>query len=72
MESMGKPRPTRMVGTLPGFGEAIYAPDAGTNGLALCEIEEQYRVTYEQRVRFVVHVNASLQLVFDYDVKVGS
>ena len=64
--------PTSMVGTLPGFGEAIYAPDAGTNGLALCEIEERYRVTYEQRVRFVVHVNASLQLVFDYDAKVGS
>jgi hypothetical protein len=35
-------------------GEAIYAPEAGENGLALCEIEERYRITHEQRVHFVV------------------
>jgi hypothetical protein len=41
------------VGTFPGFGEAVHAPEAGANGLALCEIEERYKVTYVQRVHYL-------------------
>lgn len=60
------------VGHFPGFGEAIYAPDSGTNGLALCEVESRYEVKYVQRVHFLVTVNDNLTLDFCYDDTVGA
>jgi hypothetical protein len=60
------------VGTFPGFGEAVHAPEAGANGLALCEIEERYKVTYVQRVHYLVDINDDFQLVFAYIAALGA
>jgi hypothetical protein len=34
------------VGNLPGFGRALVATNSKANGLALCELEKRYQVTY--------------------------
>jgi hypothetical protein len=54
------------VGDIPGFGSALYAPDADMNGLALCEIESRYQVVYDQRVSVTVLLCEGYELVFDY------
>jgi hypothetical protein len=63
---------TDAVGSFPGFGEAIYAPDCGATGLALCEIEQRYKVTYVQRTHILVKINDDLTLVFNYDATIGA
>ena len=59
------------VGDLAGFGNAVYAPWAGVNGLAMCIVEDRYPVTYYQKVRIEVKINDDLVLNFNYKEKLG-
>jgi hypothetical protein len=59
------------MGDIPGFGTAVFAPNAGINGLALCEIEARYEVVYEQGVSITVLVCEGFNLVFDYFAELG-
>ena len=55
------------VGNLPGFGRALVATNSKANGLALCELEKRYQVTYVQQQYIGVKVNENLTLMFIYD-----
>eukprot|EP00603_Paraphysomonas_imperforata_P014478 CAMPEP_0114457200 /NCGR_PEP_ID=MMETSP0104-20121206/4038_1 /TAXON_ID=37642 ORGANISM="Paraphysomonas imperforata, Strain PA2" /NCGR_SAMPLE_ID=MMETSP0104 /ASSEMBLY_ACC=CAM_ASM_000202 /LENGTH=636 /DNA_ID=CAMNT_0001629735 /DNA_START=83 /DNA_END=1990 /DNA_ORIENTATION=+ len=59
------------VGDLAGFGNAVYAPWAGVNGLAMCIVEDRYPVTYHQKVRIEVKISDDLVLNFNYKEKLG-
>jgi hypothetical protein len=48
------------VGHLPGFGRALVASNSKANGLALCEVEKCYQVTYVQQQYIGVVVNDEL------------
>jgi hypothetical protein len=52
-------------GTLPGIGPCIVSPSGGVNGISLSQLEERYRVEYEQNVCFRVFVDDQLTLVFE-------
>ena len=62
---------TSEIGLLPGFGDAVYAPWAGVNGLAMCMIEDKYSVTYFQQDRIEVRINADFVLQFWFKPKLG-
>jgi hypothetical protein len=55
------------VGHLQGFGRALVASNSKANGLALCEVEKRYQVTYVQQQYIGVAVNDELTLMFTYD-----
>eukprot|EP00392_Amoebophrya_sp_AT5.2_P019417 g20245.t1 len=55
------------VGHLPGFGKALVATNSKVNGLAMCEVEKRYKVTYVQQKHISVEVNEGLTLEFVYD-----
>jgi hypothetical protein len=55
------------VGNLPGFGRALVATNSKANGLALCELEKRYQVTYVQQQYIGVKVNANLTVIFIYN-----
>jgi hypothetical protein len=55
------------VGNLRGFGRALVATNSKANGLALCELEKRYQVTYVQQQHIGVKVNENLTLMFTYD-----
>jgi hypothetical protein len=57
------------IGHLPGFGDIAYLPEGRASGLALCEAERLYTVTYVQGVSWTVHVAADFDLVFYRDAK---
>jgi hypothetical protein len=59
------------VGDLAGFGEAVYAPWAGVNGLAMCMLEDRYPVSYFQKDRIEVLIDDDLVLIFKYKEGVG-
>jgi hypothetical protein len=59
------------MGDLHGFGEAVMAPWAGVNGLAMCKVEDRYTVTYFQKDRIEVKVNADFILKFAYKSDLG-
>ena len=59
------------VGNLPGFGEAVYAPWVGVNGLAMCKVEDLYDVSYFQKDRIEVKVNDELTLKFWFKNELG-
>jgi hypothetical protein len=52
------------VGNLPGFGRALVATNSKANGLALCELERRYQVTYVQQQYIGVKVNENLTLMY--------
>ena len=39
---------------------------------SMCEIEERYKVTYVQRVHYLVEINDEFQSVFNYIAKLGA
>ena len=71
VKGFNESKKTAEVGLLPGFGDAVYAPWAGVNGLAMCLIEEKYTVTYFQQNRIEVRINDDFVLKFLYKAKLG-
>lgn len=59
------------VGEIAGFGEAVYAPWAGVNGLAMCAVEDLYEVSYYQKNRYEVKISADFTLTFWYKTTLG-
>ena len=59
------------VGDVVGFGEAVYAPWAGVNGLAMCMVEDLYDVSYFQKDRIEVRVNDELTMSFWFKKDLG-
>jgi hypothetical protein len=59
------------MGEFPGFGDAVYAPNASTNGLALCVIESRYEVIYDQGVSMTVVIAYDFELVFCFCSELG-
>lgn len=59
------------VGDVAGLGEAVYAPWAGVNGLAMCKVEDMYEVAYHQKDRIEVKINDELTICFTYKNKLG-
>ena len=71
VKGFNESKKTTEVGQLPGFGDAVYAPWAGVNGLAMCLIEDKYTVTYFQQNRIEVRINDDFVLKFLYKAKLG-
>ena len=53
-------------GEVAAFGEAVYAPWAGVNGLAMCMVEDRYPVSYHQKDRIEVQINDDFVRTFKY------
>ncbi len=55
------------IGHMPGFGDVAYLPESQATGLALCDVERLYELTYVQGVSWTVHIAADFDLVFARD-----
>ena len=59
-------------GVLPALGPAIVSTEGGVNGISLFQVEKRFKVTYTQRVAFVVEISKDFALTFKYDAETGS
>jgi hypothetical protein len=59
------------IGTLSGFGEAVYLPQSGVNGISAKTIQ-QYKSEVEPGVYWRVHINQSLTIDFTWSEQYSS
>lgn len=55
------------IGHMPGFGDIFFLPDGKATGIALCDAESMYVLSYVQGVSWTVHIAADFDLVFVRD-----
>mgnify|MGYP003386305885 CR=1 FL=1 len=59
------------VGDVSVFGEAVFAPWTGVNGLAMCIVEDKCEMAYFQKDRIEARLSDDLVLIFAYKPQLG-